>query len=145
MRMAVTVFGAVDRLAPVAPAIGTARGKSRGLALEQDTPEERRLACCPTSPSPHNPFVLSRKCSSRPGLEAEGGELHGNEVPERHRLPDRVEGEDVVRQVPEQEIRKHRRIAICPKAGTLKWYAEQLLRDLIQKECGVLVEITTVP
>jgi hypothetical protein len=37
-----------------------------------------------------------------------------------------------------KEVRKHRNVAICPKAGSPKWKAEQLLREMILKECGCL-------
>ena len=40
-----------------------------------------------------------------------------------------------------KEVRRHRNVAICPKSGTPKWKAEQLLREMILKECGVLVEM----
>ena len=40
-----------------------------------------------------------------------------------------------------KEVRRHRNVAICPKAGTPKWKAEQLLREMILKECGVLAEM----
>lgn len=35
-----------------------------------------------------------------------------------------------------KEVRRHRNIAICPKANTPKWKAEQMLRELILKECN---------
>jgi hypothetical protein len=44
-----------------------------------------------------------------------------------------------------KEVRKHRNVAICPKAGNPKWKAEQLLREMILKECGVLAEMSGVP
>jgi integrase len=44
-----------------------------------------------------------------------------------------------------KEVRKHRNVAICPKAGNPKWKAEQLLREMILKECGVLAEMPSVP
>lgn len=40
-----------------------------------------------------------------------------------------------------KEVRRHRNVAICPKSGTPKWKAEQLLREMILKECGVLAEM----
>jgi hypothetical protein len=44
-----------------------------------------------------------------------------------------------------KEVRKHRNVAICPKAGNPKWKAEQLLREMILKECGVLAEMPSRP
>jgi integrase len=44
-----------------------------------------------------------------------------------------------------KEVRKHRNVAICSKAGNPKWKAEQLLREMILKECGVLAEIPVLP
>ncbi len=44
-----------------------------------------------------------------------------------------------------KEVRKHRNVSICPKAGNPKWKAEQLLREMILKECGVLAEMPSVP
>jgi hypothetical protein len=43
-----------------------------------------------------------------------------------------------------KEIRKHRNVSICPKAGNPKWKAEQLLREMILKECGILTEIPSI-
>jgi integrase len=44
-----------------------------------------------------------------------------------------------------KEVRKHRNVAICPKTATPKWKAEQLLREMILKECGVLAEMPVLP
>ena len=44
-----------------------------------------------------------------------------------------------------REVRKHRNVPICTKAGNPKWKAEQLLREMILKECGVLAEMPSVP
>ena len=33
-----------------------------------------------------------------------------------------------------KEVRRHRNVAICPKADTPKWKAEQMLREIILKE-----------
>ena len=44
-----------------------------------------------------------------------------------------------------EEVRKHRNVSICPKAGNPKWKAEQLLREMILKECGILTEIPSIP
>ena len=35
-----------------------------------------------------------------------------------------------------KEVRRYRNIALCPKANTPKWKAEQMLRELILKECN---------
>ena len=35
-----------------------------------------------------------------------------------------------------KEVRRFRNIALCPKANTPKWKAEQMLRELILKECN---------
>jgi integrase len=43
-----------------------------------------------------------------------------------------------------KEVRKHRNVSICPKAGNPKWKAEQLLREMILKECGILTEIPSI-
>jgi hypothetical protein len=43
-----------------------------------------------------------------------------------------------------KEVRKHRNVPICPKAGNPKWKAEQLLREMILKECGILAEMPSV-
>jgi len=45
----------------------------------------------------------------------------------------------------EKEVRKHRNVSICPKARNPKWKAEQLLREMILKECGILTEIPSIP
>jgi hypothetical protein len=67
---------------------------------------------------------------------------HGNEVSEGHRLPERAEGEDVVRQVHRVLAKQGRKGGwkaaqrpLCPKAGTPKWKAEQMLHAIILKEC----------
>ena len=44
-----------------------------------------------------------------------------------------------------KEVRRHRNVAICPKANTPKWKAEQLLREMILKECGAFGSSTTLP
>jgi integrase len=44
-----------------------------------------------------------------------------------------------------KEVRKYRNVAICPKAGNPKWKAEQLLREKILKECGMLAEMPAIP
>lgn len=44
-----------------------------------------------------------------------------------------------------KEVRRHRNVAICPKAGNPKWKAEQLLREMILKECGVLAQMPVLP
>lgn len=44
-----------------------------------------------------------------------------------------------------KEVRRHRNVAICLKAGYPKWKAEQLLREMILKECGVLAETPALP
>src|SRR5215472_3493810 len=43
-----------------------------------------------------------------------------------------------------KEVRRHRNVSICPKAGNPKWKAEQLLREMILKECGILAEMPSV-
>ncbi len=35
-----------------------------------------------------------------------------------------------------KEVRRHRNVALCPKANTPKWKAEQMLREIILRECG---------
>jgi integrase len=35
-----------------------------------------------------------------------------------------------------KEVRRHRNVALCPKANTPKWKAEQILREIILRECG---------
>ena len=65
--------------------------------------------------------------------------------------PRGTEGEDVVRQVHRvlTEGSKERRsasgaiFALCPKANTPKWKAEQMLHGIILKETGVPAEATT--
>jgi integrase len=44
-----------------------------------------------------------------------------------------------------KEVRKHRHVPICPKAGTPKWRAEQLLREMILKDCGAFSENPKLP
>ena len=43
-----------------------------------------------------------------------------------------------------KEVRRHRNVAICPKANTPKWKAEQLLRELILKECNGVGPVPTL-
>ncbi len=35
-----------------------------------------------------------------------------------------------------KEVRKQRNVALCPKANTPKWKAEQMLKEIILKETG---------
>jgi hypothetical protein len=35
-----------------------------------------------------------------------------------------------------KEVRRHRNVAICSKANTPKWKAEQMLQEIILKECN---------
>jgi len=44
-----------------------------------------------------------------------------------------------------KEVRRHRNVAICPRANTPKWRAEQLLRELILKECNGVGPVPTLP
>jgi integrase len=44
-----------------------------------------------------------------------------------------------------KEVRRHRNVAICPRANTPKWRAEQLLRELILKECNGAGPVPTLP
>jgi len=44
-----------------------------------------------------------------------------------------------------KEVRRHRNVAICPRANTPKWRAEQLLRELILKECNGASPVPTLP
>jgi integrase len=44
-----------------------------------------------------------------------------------------------------KEVRRHRNVAVCPKANTPKWKAEQLLREMILKECGGPGSTSTIP
>jgi integrase len=44
-----------------------------------------------------------------------------------------------------KEVRRHRNVAICPRANTPKWKAEQLLRELILKECNGVGPVPTLP
>jgi hypothetical protein len=44
-----------------------------------------------------------------------------------------------------KEARRHRNVAVCPRANTPKWKAEQLLREMILKECGVLSQDPALP
>jgi integrase len=44
-----------------------------------------------------------------------------------------------------KEVRRRRNVAICPRANTPKWRAEQLLRELILKECSGVGPVPTLP
>jgi integrase len=44
-----------------------------------------------------------------------------------------------------KEVRRFRNIALCPKANTPKWKAEQMLRELILKECNGVGPTSTLP
>ena len=44
-----------------------------------------------------------------------------------------------------KEVRRHRNVAICPKANTPKWKAEQMLQEIILKECNGKVPTQTLP
>ena len=44
-----------------------------------------------------------------------------------------------------KEVRRQRNVAICPKANTPKWRAEQLLREIIARECGANGANLTAP
>jgi integrase len=44
-----------------------------------------------------------------------------------------------------KEVRRHRNVAICPKANTPKWKAEQMLRELILKQCNGTGPTPTLP
>ena len=44
-----------------------------------------------------------------------------------------------------KEVRRFRNIALCPKANTPKWKAEQMLRELILKECNGAGPTSTLP
>lgn len=44
-----------------------------------------------------------------------------------------------------KEVRRQRNVAICPKASTPKWRAEQLLREIIARECGANGASLAVP
>jgi hypothetical protein len=44
-----------------------------------------------------------------------------------------------------KEVRRHRNVAICPKANTPKWKAEQMVQEIILKECNGRVPTQTLP
>jgi len=44
-----------------------------------------------------------------------------------------------------KEVRKQRNVRICPKANTPKWKAEQMLQEIILKECKGLGPTPTLP
>lgn len=43
-----------------------------------------------------------------------------------------------------KEVRRHRNVAICPKANTPKWKAEQLLQEIILKESRGVASASTI-
>ena len=44
-----------------------------------------------------------------------------------------------------KEVRSHRNVAICPKANTPKWKAQQMLQEIIVKESGGPGSVPTLP
>jgi hypothetical protein len=44
-----------------------------------------------------------------------------------------------------KEVRRQRNVALCPKAGTPKWKAEQMLQEIILKETKGVGPTPTLP